>query len=90
MYSICIKNQLERYKLGVCVYLFDYMGENVEEKPRKKFRRTAMDTYVASTRVTREMMDAIDKILEEGKYMRVSDYLRDLIRKDLESRNVSP
>ncbi|MBU1173371.1 MAG: ribbon-helix-helix domain-containing protein [Proteobacteria bacterium] len=80
---------METYKLPLYVYNIDYMGQN-EEKPRKKFRRTAQDTYPISTRVTNEMMDAIDKILETGNYLRVSDYLRDLIRKDLESRNVSP
>lgn len=66
------------------------MGQEVEEKPRKKFRRTAKDTYAISTRVPNEMVAAIDKILEEGKYLRVSDYLRDLVRKDLESREKSP
>lgn len=64
------------------------MEQNIEEKPRKKFRRTAQDTHPISTRVTNQMMNAIDKILETGNYLRVSDYLRDLIRKDLQSRDL--
>ncbi len=34
------------------------------------------------------MLKAIDSVIDSGKYLRVSDYLRDLIRKDLEARGI--
>ena len=36
------------------------------------------------------MMENIDRLLASGFYLRVSDYLIDLIRKDLEARALSP
>jgi len=34
------------------------------------------------------MLKAIDLVIESGKYLRISDYLRDLVRKDLEERGI--
>ena len=34
------------------------------------------------------MMEDIDRLLASGLYLRVSDYLIDLIRKDLEARGI--
>jgi len=34
------------------------------------------------------MMEDIDRLLDSGLYLRVSDYLIDLIRKDLETRRI--
>jgi len=44
------------------------------------------ETGVISTRVPIIMMEMINGLLESGLYLRVSDYLIDLIRKDLQSR----
>jgi len=60
-----------------------------EDKKRKKgYRRTAADTYPISSRVTLSMLAAIDVVLKSGQYLRVSDYLRDLVRKDLAERGI--
>ena len=53
-----------------------------------KRRRTPHDSSVVSTRVTASMMNAIEQVLESGLYLRTSDYLRDIIRKDLKSRGI--
>lgn len=58
------------------------------EHPKKGFRRTAADTHPISARVTFSMLRAINLVLKGGKYLRVSDYLRDLVRKDLEERGI--
>lgn len=59
-----------------------------EEKPAKSWRPS--ETAKISTRVPMQMMDDIDELLASGYYLRVSDYLIDLIRKDLEARDLSP
>jgi len=64
------------------------MNQGSEEDPKKEFRRKPPETYTISTRVTHPMLKAIDEVIDSGKYLRVSDYLRDLIRKDLESRGI--
>lgn len=58
---------------------------DAEEEPDKSFRPS--DTVRVSTNVPMPMMDDIDQILASGLYLRVSDYLIDLIRKDLQSRD---
>jgi len=58
--------------------------ETGEEEPDKKWRPSA--TAKVSTEVPMPMMDDIDRLLASGFYLRVSDYLIDLIRKDLQSR----
>ena len=64
------------------------MNNKSEDKPGKKSRRKPKDTYPISTRVTLPMLNAIDDIIDSGGYLRVSDYLRDLVRKDLEERGI--
>ena len=59
-----------------------------EEEPAKSWRPS--ETAKVSTEVPMRMMDDIDRILASGYYLRVSDYLIDLIRKDLEARDLSP
>ena len=61
--------------------------ETDEEKPEKKWRPSA--TAKVSTEVPMPMMDDIDGLLASGFYLRVSDYLIDLIRKDLQSRGIT-
>ncbi len=65
------------------------MNQGAEEEPKTGLRRIPPKTYPISARVTRPMLIAIDNVIDSGKYLRVSDYLRDLIRKDLEARGVN-
>jgi len=58
-----------------------------EEEPAKIWRPSA--TAKISTEVPMRMMDDIDGLLASGLYLRVSDYLIDLIRKDLETRDIA-
>jgi len=53
-------------------------------KPFKKWRPS--ETATVSTLVPMPMLEDIERLLESGVYLRVSDYLIDLIRKDLETR----
>ena len=51
-------------------------------------RRQRWDTKVISGRISPPMYDAVIKVVETGPYVNVTDYLRDLIRKDLEARGI--
>lgn len=62
--------------------------ETGEEKPAKSWRPSK--TARVSTQVPMQMMEDIDRLLASGFYLRVSDYLIDLIRNDLEARDISP
>ena len=53
--------------------------------PRKRRPR---DTRVVSGRVSPQMFDAVKKIVDTGNYVDMTDYLRDMIRRDLKERNV--
>lgn len=55
-----------------------------EKKPAKRWRPS--ETATVSTQVPMALMEDIDRLLASGFYLRVSDYLIDLIRKDLQSR----
>jgi len=55
-----------------------------EEKPSKT--RRPSDAILVSIMVPASMMDELDELIESGLYIRVSDYLIDLIRKDLEAK----
>ncbi len=59
-------------------------GAEEEEKPAKTWRPS--ETATVSTKVPMPMMEDIDRLLASGFYLRVSDYLIDLIRKDLQAR----
>ena len=52
--------------------------------PRRKF---LSDTVPVSTRITKSALDEIEAIIKNGYYTDLGDYLRDIIRKDLEARN---
>ena len=90
---------MEKHKLYTRVYFFDNMDQKVEETPGetashlrslpgKSLRRASTETFPISTRVTGPMLKAIDEVLNSGKYVRVADYLRDLIRRDLNNRSL--
>jgi len=51
--------------------------------PRRKF---SSDTVPVSTRITKSALDEIEEIIKDGYYTDLGDYLRDIIRKDLEAR----
>jgi len=57
------------------------MYVNMAKKP--------IETTPVSTRITKPMHEAIQRLLEANAHVNFADYLRDLIRKDLENRGVS-
>ena len=59
-------------------------GEDVIRSPK------TFDSGIVSARVTMPMMEMIHGVLDSGLYLRVSDYLRDVVKKDLESRGIEP
>jgi Arc/MetJ-type ribon-helix-helix transcriptional regulator len=46
------------------------------------------ETVSVGTRVTESMQKAIEKVLEADGHLNTSDYVRDLIREDLEKRGL--
>ena len=50
--------------------------------------RKMVETTPVSTRITKPMQKAISDLLKINAHVNVADYLRDLIRKDLEVRGV--
>jgi len=53
--------------------------------PRRKF---SSDTVPVSTRITKSALANIEEIIKDGYYTDLGDYLRDIIRKDLQARKV--
>ncbi len=51
-------------------------------------KRRPRDTRVVSGRVSPQMFEAVNKIVETGNYVDMTDYLRDMIRRDLKERNL--
>ena len=51
-------------------------------------QKEIIETIPVSTRITRPMRRAINGVLQVNSHINVADYLRDLIRKDLETRGV--
>ena len=51
--------------------------------PRRKF---SSDTVPVSTRITKSALQEIEQIVKDGYYTDLGDYVRDIIRKDLEAR----
>ena len=51
-------------------------------------RRERWDTKMISGRISPPMYDAVIKVVESGVYVNVTDYLRDIVRKDLEARGI--
>jgi Arc/MetJ-type ribon-helix-helix transcriptional regulator len=46
------------------------------------------ETVPVASRITETMQKAMEKVLEMDGHLNASDYLRDLIRKDLEKRGL--
>jgi Arc/MetJ-type ribon-helix-helix transcriptional regulator len=53
---------------------------------KEKEQKPLQDTVVVSTRIPILLKDALDRVLDTGLYFQPSDYLRDIIRQDLETR----
>lgn len=49
-------------------------------------KQTEIETTVIATRVTKNMYEALLKRISLDAHITVSDYLRDLIRRDLEQK----
>ena len=64
-----------------------FSGEGIEDVIRSP---KVVETGVVSTRVPMLVMEMINGLLDSGLYLRVSDYLRDVVKKDLESRGIEP
>jgi len=60
--------------------------DSMTEKPGKRVR---WQTKVISGRISPQMYQAVLDIVNSGNYVDVTDYLRYLIRKDLEARGVT-
>lgn len=56
---------------------------------RKGVKRVRWPTKVLSGRVSLQMYDTVLDIVHSGHYVDVTDYLRTLIRKDIEERGLS-
>jgi hypothetical protein len=54
-----------------------------------KGRRQRWDTRILSGRVSPSTYETVIKVVEAGNYVDVTDYLRDIVRKDLEARGIS-
>ena len=57
----------------------------MEKEGRKRVR---WETKVISGRVSPQTYQAVLDIIDSGNYVDVTDYLRDLIRKDLDARGI--
>ena len=55
---------------------------------RKGEKRVRWETKVISGRVSKKMYDTVIDIVHTGHYVDVTDYLRTLIRKDIEERGL--
>lgn len=51
-------------------------------------KRRPRDTRVVSGSVSPQMFEAVKKIVDSGNYVDMTDYLRDMIRRDLKERKV--
>ena len=50
-------------------------------------RRISVETATVSTRVPKAVLEEIERVVKDGHYMDVGDYLREVIRRDLEARH---
>lgn len=51
-------------------------------------KRRLRDTRIVSGRISPYMLVEVNKIIESGLYVDMTDYLRDMIRKDLRERKI--
>jgi Arc/MetJ-type ribon-helix-helix transcriptional regulator len=46
------------------------------------------ETITVSTRITKPMLTGVQKVLASDAHLNIADYLRDLIRRDLEGKGI--
>ena len=51
-------------------------------------RRIKVESVSVAARVPKTILEEIEKIVKEGYYMDVNDYLREVVRKDLQARKL--
>ncbi len=56
---------------------------------REGSKRFRWPTKVISGRVSKKMYETVLDIVNQGNYADVTDYLRDLIRRDFEKRDIT-
>ena len=59
---------------------------NKKEAKGASSKQPPLETVVVSTRIPNPLKEVLDQVLDSGLYFQASDYLRDIIRKDLEER----
>ena len=59
-----------------------------EKEDNENVKKETVETIPVSTRITLSMRRSINRVLQVNAHINVADYLRDLIRKDLEARGV--
>ena len=59
---------------------------NKKEEKGASSKQPLLETVVVSTRIPNPLKEVLDQVLDSGLYFQASDYLRDIIRKDLEER----
>jgi len=59
---------------------------NKKEEKGASSKQPPLETVVVSTRIPNPLKEVLDQVLDSGLYFQASDYLRDIIRKDLEER----
>jgi len=61
---------------------------DVESMGEKGGKRGRWETKVISGRVSPQMYQAVLDVVDSGSYVDVTDYLSDLVRKDLDARGI--
>jgi Arc/MetJ-type ribon-helix-helix transcriptional regulator len=64
------------------------MRDMRRENSEKEEEEILQETYTVSTRITSQMYASINKILESGAYLNITDYLRSVVRDDLQKRGL--
>ncbi len=105
IYDAILRIQASGIHLNLSEYMKALIEKDIEARgiklaPREAFggegtevvirSPKTFDSDVISARVTMPMMEMIHGLLDAGLYLRVSDYLRHAIMKDLESRDIEP
>ena len=73
---------------------FKEKGVKVEAKigeaPEASSEKDSKDSDILNARISRSMMNAVDQVMASGHYFNISHYVREAVRKDLESRGLNP
>ena len=96
-FSSNILNYVQREVPDVYIFVYNMVNHLYKVKSpylwwklsRKGVKRVRWPTKVLSGRVSKQMYDAVLDIVHKGNFVDVTDYLRDLVRKDLEARGLS-